>query len=348
MAVPYAKVCIWLPGGMAYFMGAGHAALKIMRASGEKYYITWLASRSGCSASTGSGGMFTSQSAEAPKCLGFTTIRNRHTGAVEPNPDALGSGNEFTYYADKRANAPRFGLNGPYDSISATYKFEVPVMKVVAVTPTDNVFGINVDTIARWWKHLLSLPPGHPRRRYGMFSTEQNCCGVVVQALLKGGLGAYVDPPENFIYQGARTLLSWVRRAVDEINKMNQESQKVAIMIQGMPPLLPQEVRMPTLDEWKSMSSLKKWYQFGRRIEQVARIDTLIPKYHQAVAQNDSKEMLRNLVEIHAQVFSHLVLKPDSNRREGVMKLGQIVRALLQKNQAQYQQIYDTQIAAAP
>ena len=183
MAIPHVKVRIWLPGGFAYALGNGHAGLNVMTPEGEKHYVTWLMSGSGCSGSTSSGGQSTSQRMEANRCLGFAKIRNRHTGVIEDNPDRLGSGNEFGYYNDKFANAGRFGLNGENDRVSANYKVPIPVMKIPCVAPDDNLFGVNVHAIAKWWKNLLALPPGHPQRRYAALSTDRNCCGVVVRGL---------------------------------------------------------------------------------------------------------------------------------------------------------------------
>jgi hypothetical protein len=333
MAVPYAKVCIWLPNGFSHFMGIGHASLKVMTPDGEKLYITWLLSGSGCSGASGSGGQSKSQGTEAAKCLGFTRIRNRHTGAIVNNPDSLGAPTVFSYRDDRFANANRMGLNDPNAAASANYKISLPVQKIPCLAPDDNLYGVNVSNMARWWRELLDLPPGHPRRRYAALSTDQNCCGVVVRALQVGGLGMYADPPCNVLYQGAKTLLNWARAGANKIIEMNIQARQVAIQLQGLPPLTPEQRGMPTLEVWKRISYVGP---FARRKEQIAAIDRLIPKYHAAQQQNDIESKFRVLVEMHCQIFSHLTQKPTSDRRPAVLFLARVVTNLIQQDAGVY------------
>ena len=331
MAIPDVKVCIWLPNGFSHRAGIGHAALKVMTPEGDKYYVTWLSSGSGCSRSGGSGGMSKSQGMEASKMLGFAQLRNRHTGQLEDNPNALDTHMVFDYTADRYANAGRMGVTGWGAQASANYKISIPVMTMPCVAPDDNLHGVNIYRIVTWWKGLLALPPGHPRRRYAALSTDQNCCGVVVRALLYGGLGRYEEPPCNLLYQGARTLLNWARTAAEKATAKNAAAAQMARHIQAQGPLTPEQRAIPSLDVWKRISYVGP---FARRKDQVAVIDELIPKYHAADLRHDEGQKFTFLCRMHDAILSHLVEKPKSDRRPAVLFLGRIVRELIAENAA--------------
>jgi hypothetical protein len=139
----------------------------------------------------------------------------------------------------------------------------------------------------------------------------------------------YASPPSNFLYQGARSLRNWVESAAAKIQDMNAQARKVAQQLLTEEPLELDEVKMPTLEAWKKLSYVGP---FARRKEQVAVLDGLIPKYHEAKRKDDTLGELRILAEMHCQIFSHLTQKPKSDRRAAVLHLAMVVTGLLQED----------------
>lgn len=324
-----ATVYIWLPDGIHYAVGAGHGALELTRDNGKTCYITWTPANSG--GKWAHERWFTSQGMEANKRLGFKEIRDRDTNRVVPNPDVLGGGNSINFDSDKRAHAflvpeaHELGIVAP-----PQYQINVPVFTHPAPGPDDNMFGLNAELIARFWKNLLALPAGDSKRRYGVFSPTQNCNGVVVEALLAGGLGMYADPPSNYVYQDARTLLRWVEEACGTIDKLNRQYRKIAkSQAGGRQGALPiNERRIPTLTEWKASSNEGiAWY--ARRTDQVASLDELIPIYHQAKSVNNHWLVTRTLLKMTVSIYDHLVNKPNSDRRQAMLNLAKRVFVVL-------------------
>jgi hypothetical protein len=329
MAGAYARVFIWLPKGIDYALGIGHGGLKIKTAEGNKYYITWLNGKAGgSSGSAGSGGGFTSQSREASRRVGFAVIKDRD-GQIVPNPNALGSGQTFGFKDDRKANVFRFPeLQGLVNEMPPNYALDLPVADPSFATPDATPFGVNVRRIERYWKSLLALPPGHRDRRFGALSKRHNCNGVVVEALLVGGLWMYADPPENLIYQDARTLLRWVEKAKARIDAMNRHYQDLSQDLLGLPPLADEDRQIPSLKEWKQDSE-KNVRFYARRIDQVARLDELIPVYHKARRAGNNHKALNTLLRMQWQIYEHLATKPRSDRRQAVLRLAQRVLAVL-------------------
>ena len=330
-----ASVYIWLPTGIEHTLGIGHGALDLTTERGDNYYITWLNStRGGCSGS-GSYGGFTSGSREASKQVGFAKIRGSD-GKIIDNPNRLGSGQTYGLDDDMRKNVFRFPryVEAGMTEAPPNYSFDVPVYHLPARNPDDNLFGVSGRRIERFWKKLLALPPGHSKRHYGALSTKQNCNGVVVEALLAGGLWMYATPPDNTIYQDARTLMRWVKKASERCHEMN-EQHKLIVLSQrqagedGPRPLLGDQRRIPTPQQWQQESEEGiAWY--GRRKEQIALLDGIIRDYHSAKAKNDRKKMFRLLLEMQTQIYDHLVRKPKSDRRAAVLSLAKRVYVVIE------------------
>jgi hypothetical protein len=322
-----ATVCIWLPGGFHHALGAGHGGLEVENDRGETFYVTWLPANSG--GSIAQKRMVTLQGMEASKRLGFATIRDRATGKVVPNDQARGSGQEVSLQSDMRAHnfmnpkAQAMGIIAP-----PHYAIDLPAA-LLPPREGENLFGVSVRGIERYWKRLLALPPDHPERIYGMLSTTRNCNAVVAEALMAGGLWMYATPPDNTFFQDARTLLRWAEKARDRIEAMNNEYNVIAPQLAQSGGLLDlHNQTIPTLKEWQTASD-KGISFWSSRKEQVATLDYLITLYHRAHVRGDRPAECRILMAMQVQIYSHLTRKPKSDRRQAVLDLARRVYAVL-------------------
>jgi hypothetical protein len=190
--------------------------------------------------------------------------------------------------------------------------------------------GVDVERIKEWWENRRTT-----LTTYAFLSKRENCTGCVVEALRAGGLDGYHQHPNNLFIQDARTLWTWVTAAVDRINLANERQRKIDhtllkvttghggwIMEKGAGFI----GTIPSLEEWKTESDKKvRFAAVARRIDQVARLDKLIEKYHKT---NDSITQLGYLVRMLYQIYRHLATKPTSDRRDAVTKLGVRVYAV--------------------
>src|SRR5262249_14557261 len=125
------------------------------------------------------------------------------------------------------------------------YSIDLPAMQK---RKGKDIFGVSLSKIKDYWERLLALPPDHPERVYGMLSTTRNCNAVVVEALMAGDLWRYADPPDNTLFQDARTLLRWVEKAREQIEKLNNEYNEIVHQLHLLRDLHPhQEPTIPTL-----------------------------------------------------------------------------------------------------
>jgi hypothetical protein len=323
-----ATLCIWLPGGYRHVLGAGHGGLEVEDEKGKTFYVTWLPANAG--GSIAQKRMVSLQGMEPHKKVGFKKIRNPADGKIIDNDQARGSGNEVTLEMDKAAHNfmnPNFHANGVIGP--PHYMIDIPVAQLPGREPGRKLFGVSIRGIKRYWKNLLALPPDHPERVYGMLSTTRNCNAVVAEALMAGGLWMYATPPDNVVFQDARTLLRWVETARDRIEAMNEEHDVIAQQLAISGRLLGrQQQTIPTLKEWQTESD-KGISFWSSRIEQVAMLDRLIPLYHQARARNDRPMEFHYLMGMQVQIYLHLTRKPKSDRRQAVLNLARRVYAVL-------------------
>jgi hypothetical protein len=77
-----------------------------------------------------------------------------------------------------------------------------------------------------------------------------NCCGMTALALGIGGLSAFATPPSNTVYQGSRTLIEWVEKAVKKINTLNEQRKLIRSSAEYTNPNLKAWSRMPGLETW--------------------------------------------------------------------------------------------------
>lgn len=322
----HAKVFVWLPTDfVTHGLGAGHGAVQIQTPEGHKYYITWLNGQTGGSGISGVQGGLTSQGTQASKKVGFLTIQNKK-GKEVMNPDALGSPTTVSYQRDRQVNAFRFPEQNK-TAVDPNYTIEVPVAVAPALKPGDPLFGVSVHRMERFWKRLMMLPPNNPARRYAAVSTHQNCNGVVVDALRAGGLGMFATPPNNHVYQDARTLVQWARKATDRINEMNQQHEEIMRLVGGSQRLVDRTI--PTPEQWVKDSDMGIAF-YARRKEQVAQLDMYIRLYHRALREKKRRMQAEFLFLMQIEIYSHLTRKPKSDRRQAVLNLAARVHAVMQ------------------
>jgi hypothetical protein len=324
-----AHVFVWLPHKtVENTLGIGHSAVQISTAEGSSYYITWLNGKVGGCGISGVQGGVKQQGTEASKRVGFATIRDKK-GKEVPNPDAVGSPTTIDFTRDCQANAFRFPELRERE-VPPNYAFDIPVSVVPARNADDNLFGVSVHRMERFWKHVLMLPPGHPNRRYAALSTRLNCNGVVVDALLVGGLGMFAKPPSNCIYQDARTLVEWVEKATGRIKEMNKQHAEIMQVVGGSnDPIRFADRTIPTYEQWKKDSD-KGIAFYARRKEQIEQIDMYIRLYHRALRENNKRMQADFLFLMQMEIYSHLTRKPKSDRRQAVLNLAKRVHAAMQ------------------
>ncbi len=306
-----ARVNVWMPAGLTTTLGIGHGSLELTTATGS-YYITWL-------------GQGLSSAGDGNRAIGFKQIQDRHTGNIVANPKAFDlPGQAFDYTADCAANKDRMGTAGP---AQANHRINVTCKSPTAYRDGLNMWGLDADEIEQWWRGIMNLPPGDPRRNYKALSTKYNCNAAVVEALKEGGLALYAKPPVNFVFQGASTLVEWVNKAAARINVLNMQAQLIFNELRmkqagGLNVILD----IPTLEQWKKDSNAGP---LARRKEQVAEIDRLLPLYHAAVQRGDRAGALEVLIEIQEQVYSHLSNKANSDRRDAMMMLARKIHYVI-------------------
>jgi hypothetical protein len=319
------NVYIWkLLGDKAYHMvGLAHAGLRLVTRAHFDYYIT-LYNRSWAKKNGFRQGIFPSQKTEAHMDIGFSQIKNRG-GNIIDNPSARGteprpSHRTVDYQADKNNHGRAKDAYEPDDFSRVPIAFD-----------GDNLFGVSDTRIETFWKDVLNADPGHSKRRYALFSKHNNCCGVVTDALIEGGLDFYEPPPSNLVYQDARTLFKWVEKAKARIDRMNEEYARFKSLI-----LAETDDIIPTYEQWKTRSELGVGF-FASRKMQIAFIDDYIKAYHLAVKKNDTAAQVRSLIRIQFQAFDHLAKKPNSDRRSAVVWLVARVRNALKRLSKQYE-----------
>jgi hypothetical protein len=287
-----ATLYVWLPT-VLYPAGLGHAALQLRTATGKEYYITWLAGGKG------------------PKKAAFPSSNGTASLRVQ-------MGGKWTLNEDKKM-MKRYGMAEP------NWTIELPALVFKRRKGRSFLHhGVDVEQIVQFWENRrLTM------ESYTLLSTKENCTGCVVEALRAGGLDNYLKHPNNWFVQDARTLLTWANGAMERIKLANERQQKIDSMMETLVAKHLDWVgqigtnligTIPSLQEWKTESDQKLSFRaVARRIEQVKRLDRLIEEYHKT---NDRLIRLGCLVKMLTQIALHLTLKPNSDRRLAVERLG--------------------------
>src|SRR5262249_52827237 len=136
-----------------------------------------------------------------------------------------------------------------------------------------------------FWMRRVKLPVGTRERKYVFLSKKQNCTGCVVEALRAGGLDCYIEKPNNWFVQDAKTLLTWGREAEAKIKGLNElqsaVNDKMRELVQATPLLKVHQKCIPSYAEWKEDSDRNVSFRaFAQRKEQIAALDAVIKAYH--------------------------------------------------------------------
>ena len=338
------KATLWVTNGglMTRMVGANHAGLELIDGN-SKTYVTWDGggpnqSRSGCGPS---------YRGQAHWRLGHKIVKNRN-GEIVINEDNQGEArgpvtrrqDGFTRHRVTDEPLWKDSQKNAYDA----YACEIPVRDESAhdFTKTEILWGLSIKPIEKWWHELLSLPPGDPKRIYSKLGTMEdfdkgkgtNCCGMTALALGIGGLSAFATPPSNIIYQGSRTLIDWVEKAVKKIDTLNEQRKLIRSSAEYTNPNLKAWSRVPDLETWKKAS----WVMVGSRKDQIAKIDTIlkagvppVPQQRSSLASvlgSEQNPVLETYARLYELCFNHLASKPKSDRREAVLKLAKTVEML--------------------
>ena len=335
------KATLWVDnnGLMSRMIGMNHAGLELI--NGSSYtYVTW--DGGGANLRSGGAGPFgIGYKAQVDWRIGHPLINQR--GVLTENredytgPNLNTAENEGFHYLENNPSDPFCGY-------TRCYAREIPVRDESAAdfTKTDILWGLSIRPIEDWWHHLMSLPPSDPKRIYSKLGTMEdfdkgkgtNCCGMTALALGIGGLSAFATPPSNIIYQGSRTLIEWVEKAVKKIDTLNEQRKLIRSSAEYTNPNLKAWSRVPDLETWKKAS----WVMVGSRKDQIAKIDTIlkagvppVPQRRDSLASvlgSEQNPVLETYARLYELCFNHLASKPKSDRREAVLKLAKTVEML--------------------
>lgn len=194
------------------------------------------------------------------------------------------------------------------------------------------IWGVNLVEMAYWWQNFLA----NPKNGYQYASTDSNCAGVMMGALIAGGASAFVTIKSAYLYRTpkeVRDVILALEIKLDTLNiqslafKDNYERGGAISIISQMKALTSD---LYTVAQFKTASSSPK---FGFRREQVRKMDDNLSTYRDCGewTRDNYIKKLTSLVNIMENVISHLRDKPNSDRRSGVEKLGAQVINLLTK-----------------
>ena len=308
-----ATVYIWLPGKF-YIPGIGHASVEL-KTTGESDYITW----------SGESG---------------DPVAHLVPSLAEPHYREIGK--KLNFEKDKRGVGGFFGLSEP------NYRIPLPTLHMSA---EGFRYGLDVARTQKFWRARLANPP-----QYALLSKKMNCTGCVAEVLDAGGLSYYARKPVNLFVQDARTLLTWVQMAEREMRRRNERQRLIEEKMrevesdakrQAFMGTLPGPAEIPSLAEWKKDSDEKvSFRKFAGRREQVAALDRLIEVYHSRRGYYPLTQYAL-LIGMQDEIYSHLTLKPQSDRRRAVIKLGATVTTVLRRltRTIDIQRLYDSKVS---
>ena len=327
------RATLWITnnGRAAHVIGANHAGLELDTDDEGSTYVTW----DGAGRNQRSVGCGPSFKGQVAWRLGHQQRKGRD-GNIENNEYA-----RMTTAADEGFTKEGAFQNPKFHGFPA-YSCDIPVSDLAEqgfdnFTGANNLWGLSIEPIRDWWETIMAMSPDDPKRIYSKLGTWEdfdkgkgtNCCGMVALALGIGGLSGFAEPPSNIIYQGSRTLITWVEKAVKQINKLNTERN----LILSQPGYRDANAwnTLPSLEAWKAESKVT----FGGRKDQIAEIDKILgggtrpqkASYSTLVSVLSAAASadLKKYVDLYELCFNHLVSKPTSDRRRAVLKLAKTV-----------------------
>jgi len=207
------------------------------------------------------------------------------------------------------------------------------------------IIGLNSESIKEWWNDFSRKGvPGAPGffamdNTYDFYSRDLNCCSVVGRALDYGGAKLFF----NRSYSENRTWfyntpLSVYDYAVN-LNKRITEYREFILKLNNTPflkggkEIWPEpendDAELPTVKEWLADSQVKHTFMTARRIEQILAIDKELTLYwdtkNKATTVNNEKmdsELMSSCFKMLKYVKEHVTIKPTSDRRNAVLRLG--------------------------
>lgn len=226
--------------------------------------------------------------------------------------------------------------------------------------------GLHENNLMDWW-HLYKTSVINPqqRREYDFVSKKFNCASVAMAALLAAGGDMFEKPSKAWIYYSPNDIRDYaikLRRKIERINTQAQAVQNgILSEFRRYMPESRQKFGVDYLhssganstriveiwrpEEWRTQSAV----MIGRRKEQVAAIDEAMEQYWAlGTGWTDSNFLNKALFlsEILSNVQSHLIEKPNSDRRQAVLKLGSqciaVIRYHAARGQAQRDDLMNT------
>lgn len=202
--------------------------------------------------------------------------------------------------------------------------------------------GLNAHAMLAWWRafrtaHQHAL---HGESGYQFVSTLHNCASIVMRALIAGEAAFFLKPPAPWVTFSPRDVANYAAALKTAIIRANADFDRYftsKLEWQGRnrremhmhPPTTTTE--LPTVDQWKTMSDANvKFAAFSRRREQNAEIDRLLARYHAQLPWDGggADDRLVYMSEIFKQVGSYIAAKPNGDRLNAMLALGQIVLAV--------------------
>lgn len=190
------------------------------------------------------------------------------------------------------------------------------------------LWGLNLNLMAHWWKNFLE----NPNKFYRFASTDSNCAGVMMGALMAGGMGAYIPVKKALMYYAPKEVRNYAENLQARLFTLNRKTRAFAIEYKNIIAEI-KDKDIWTCQAFQNNSQSKSKYSF--RMEQVKEIDACLQSYHKLGDWNPASftEKLGLLVKIMDNVLDHLEKKPNSDRRKGVLHLGcQVVHLLTANN----------------
>ena len=185
-------------------------------------------------------------------------------------------------------------------------------------------WGLNLNLMVHWWTEFLA----DTNKFYRFASTESNCAGAMMGALMAGGMGAYIPVKKALMFYKPQEVKNYAQALQTRLFSLNEKT--FAFHTKNQENI----INIQDKDIWKcetfQANSKSKKYAF--RMEQVKTIDACLQSYHKLGDWNPANfiEKLGLLVKIMDNVLDHLEKKPNSDRRAGVVQLGcQIVKLLM-------------------
>lgn len=212
------------------------------------------------------------------------------------------------------------------------------VLTVPAVDDRSNperaTIGLCEKNIEDWWRLYSEKRLGYFKQKYSMASTKHNCAAIVMAALIAGGCDLFLKHDKACFYYLPNDIMNYGTKLRNAIESINNRAQTVNASLLSNHVRISPDSRSQfgsinpdgqgdlwTVDQWRRTSAVS----FGRRKEQILQMDQHLTEYWatgQQWTDANRAEKARHVRNIIQAVQSHIIEKPNSDRREAVLKLG--------------------------